>query len=285
MLKSNVKNKTKSRKRSRNKATNNSNINPISLKLPLIILNMFQNTSPLMAHCKLCNISVDWNSKKVVEHVSTCSSSSHFTSNVYKKFTNVYDCKVCKYETQCFSEYKNHVISSIHLTNCITIDNLYSYYCTICNLYIYGSKSIIIKHLKNKHNQYITKLPFIFNVLADNFKYLIDHPLSGFIDYCNDVLSEEHLESQEMQCYACKVNFYTYFNDYNLHKISSEHIILKYFAQQNQSLKNIKNYNEPLIPKSISNTNLIEPKYMDTENCNNNKSLQEGQVNKSKYKH
>lgn len=283
MSKSNMNKRRRSRKCSMTKTINNLDINPNLLKLPLIILNFFQNTSQSIAHCKLCYSSIECNTSKIVEHVITCTTKGYFTSNTYKKFVEIFDCKVCNFVTTYFSDYKLHVISTIHLKNFLTIDSLYSYFCIVCSSYIYGSKSLIMKHCKKKHNTSINDLPFITKVLADNYKYISNNPDSTFIDYCNNEMpNEKNLESHAMKCYACKINFYTSVDDYNLHKISSEHIILKYFSQKIQSLNTI-NFNGSL-PKSILNINLDKQKSKISKNMNNNKNLHAVKENKGKYK-
>lgn len=239
----------------------------IQSKLPLIILNRYQNILELMPKCKFCNIFVDWSTEKMVEHICVCTDRGNLTFNKHRTFVKTYDCRLCDFITQSFSNYKYHVISPIHLIKVHIIDGFYSYFCNICNLYMYGSKLLIDKHWKTNHKKNIIELPLISHVLADNYKYVSNHPECEPIEYCDKQL-DGNSNSPFYQCYACKIDFHVSIDKYNLHKISSEHIILKYFTPKCTSqVMNMKN-------KSLN-----FPHQSSGKNIENSEKLQENNGN------
>lgn len=271
------------------KITQNINIEIKPLKLPLIILDRFQKTSNLMAKCNFCNVNVNWNTQKIVKHINVCLNKDDLTSTIHeihpRMIIKAYECKVCNFTTNLFLNYKLHVISPKHLTNCHTSGNFYSYLCTICNLYVYGSKFQINNHLKKKHKTKNTDLPFLSEVLKENYKHTSNHLGSGFIDYySNQQNCKKDLFS--VQCNACKIHF-CMINDYEykLHMISSEHIILKYFTPKNPLFMEYNFNYEHLPTMSTTNPNFI----INKESLNNeylssietdNRNLEETSANK-----
>jgi len=260
------------------------------LELPLIILDRFQKTSKSMAKCNFCDILVDWSTQEIVKHVNLCLNKGNLKSEMQENLITAFDCAVCNFKSNSFFNYKLHVISPIHLTNSHTSDDFYSFFCTICDLYIYASKIQINNHLKNKHKTNITDLPLLSKVLKDNYKYISNHPGADFIDYYSDQKFCEQ-DFFPVQCIVCKISFCTSNYEYNLHEISSEHIILKYFTPVNPSLfvKHNNGY-ENAQTSSITNTSLI----INNEALNNkclsstktdNISSEEISVNKGKYKY
>lgn len=249
----------------------------IPLKLSLIILNKFLNISPFMVKCKLCNIVINQNDKEILEHtIYKCTNKSYYLSP-YKNKTLIktYYCMVCYYTTKSFSDYKIHIISIMHLTNCHNDSNAYSYFCIICNLYIYCTKDLAKIHWETHKNAY-KGLPYISRFLANNFKRVSNHPDTKFINYLNNNYSSYSENLSVIQCNYCKINFCMCIEDYHLHKISSEHIILKYFTPKLPSLimeHNAQGIEGPSQSKCQSSTknNMIE-------------NLQELQLNKGKYK-
>lgn len=261
------------------------------LKLPLIIFDRFQKTSNSMAKCNFCNVNVNWNTQKIVKHINLCLNKDYLTSTIHEihlgMIIKAYECKLCGFYTNLFLNYKLHVISPQHLTNCHTSGDFYSYLCTICNLYIYGSKIQINNHLKKKHKTKITDLPFLSEVLKENYKHTSNHPVSNLIDYYSDQQNcEKDLFS--VQCNACKISF-CMINDYEykLHMISSEHIILKYFTPKNPLFMKYNFNYEHLPTTSTTNPNFI----INKESLNNeylssietdNSNLEETSANKGK---
>ncbi|XP_050057581.1 uncharacterized protein LOC114130884 isoform X1 [Aphis gossypii] len=254
------------------------------LKLPLIILDGFQKTSNSMAKCIFCNVNVKWNTRKIVKHINVCLNKDDLTKihEIHPRMViTAYECKVCSFYTNSFLNHKLHVISPQHLTNCHASDVFFSYFCTICNLYIYGSKLQINNHLKKKHTTKITDLPFLSEVLKENYKHTSNHPGSNFIDYYSDQQSCKKKEIFSVQCNACKISF-CMINDYEykLHMISNEHIILKYFTQKIPLLMKYEH-----LPTSTTNPNSI----LNKESLNNvylssietdNSNLEENSTNK-----
>lgn len=211
------------------KITTDFKLKRIPSKVPLIILNKFKNISEMMPKCKFCNIFVGWSTEGIIEHICVCTDKGSLTLKKHRTFIKTYDCRLCNHTTRSFSDYKNHVISRIHLIKVHVNDGFYSYFCNICKLYMYSSKILIEKHWKTNHNKNIIALPLISHVLADNYKYVSNHPECKPIEYCDELL-DEYSDSPYYQCNACKIDFHVSINKYNLHKISSEHIILKYFT-------------------------------------------------------
>uniref|UniRef100_A0A2S2NSD7 C2H2-type domain-containing protein n=1 Tax=Schizaphis graminum TaxID=13262 RepID=A0A2S2NSD7_SCHGA len=256
-----------------------------SLELPLIILDRFQITSESMVKCNFCNVNVSWSLQKIVEHISLCLNKGDLTPEIHEMLITAYDCKVCNFYTNLFFNYKLHVISPKHLTSCHASDDFYSYFCTICNLYIYGSKIQINNHLKKKHKTKITDLPFLTKVIKDNYKYISNHPGSDFIDYYSNQQSCEK-DFFPVQCNACKISFCMSNYEYKLHEISSEHVILKYFTQKNPTLIMKHNFKyEHLQTTSTTNANCIKYKEALNNKClssskTDNSNLEEISLNK-----
>lgn len=142
---------------------NNLDVRRITSKLSLIISNRFLNTSPLMIKCKLCNIVINQNDKEILEHtIYKCANKSYYvTPKMHKTSIKAYNCKVCNYITKSFSDYKKHIISVLHLTNCHNVSNVYSYFCIICDLYMYSSKQLAKIHWKT-HKKTCEILPYIY---------------------------------------------------------------------------------------------------------------------------
>lgn len=249
-----------------------------SLKLPLIILDRFQKTSKCMAKCKFCNVLVLWNKNAIVKHVHLCLNKDQLSSKQHELLIKVYDCRVCNFKTNSFFSYKLHVISPIHLKNSHACGDFYSYFCDICNLYMYGSKLQIKTHLQNNHKIDIIDLPFLSTVLKDNYKHISNHPVSDYIDYYDQQYCEEKCVPD--QCYACKISFCMCNYEYNLHKISSEHIILKYFIPKNpSSVTTLTTNTNLIINKEALDNKFLSPIKIGNENSNN---LEEMSINKGK---
>ncbi|XP_060835136.1 uncharacterized protein LOC132918077 isoform X1 [Rhopalosiphum padi] len=267
------------------KTTHNPRTQIKSLELPLIILDRFQITSESMAKCNFCNVNVSWSIQKIVNHISLCLNKGDLTPEIHEMLITAYECKVCNFYTNSFCNYKLHVISPKHLTSCHASDDFYSYFCTICNLYIYGSKIQINNHLKKKHKTKITDLPFLSKVLKDNYKYISNHPGSDFIDYYSDQQSCEK-DFFPVQCNVCKISFCMSNDEYKLHEISCEHVILKYFTQKNPSSIMKHNFKyEHLKTTSTTNTNFIKYKEALNNKClsstkTDNSNLEEISLNK-----
>ncbi|XP_029346514.1 uncharacterized protein LOC115034283 isoform X2 [Acyrthosiphon pisum] len=226
------------------------------LELPLIILDRFQKTSKSMAKCNFCNVIIQWSTQRIVKHVNLCLNKGNLTSEMHTISITAYDCGVCSFKTNSFFSFKLHVISPIHLTNSHTTGDFYSYFCTICNLYIYASKIQINDHLKRKHKTNITDLPLLSTFLKHNYDYISNHPGSDFIDYYSD-LDQQSCE-KDFQCNVCKISFCMSDYEYNLHEISSEHILLKYFTPTNPSLVMKHSYGYENVPTtSTINANSI----------------------------
>lgn len=196
-------------------------------KLPSYVQSRFKKISDLMTQCKVCCTLVDWNVEKMVKHPFTC-----LGLNTNRTLITTYDCNVCNWVTQSFSNYVDHVISPIHLYNSRYIGNYFSYFCSICNYYIYSKKSIIKEHW-NSHQgcKQFTEVPIISQVLASNFANRVRHSTNDILDYCDKKQCRKKVSDIFLfECHTCKINFcISSADDYNLHAISSEHIILKYF--------------------------------------------------------
>lgn len=258
------------------------------LELPLIILDRFQNISKSMAKCNFCNVLIQWNTQSIVKHVSLCLNKGNLKSEMHAISITAYDCGSCSFKTNSFFSFKLHVISPLHLTNSHTSGDFYSYFCTICNLYIYASKIQINDHLKRKHKTNITDLPLLSTFLKDNYNYISNHPRSDFIDYYSD-LDQQYCE-KDFQCNVCKISFCMSNYEYNLHEISSEHILLKYFTPTKPSLVMKHNFGyENVQTTSSINANLIINNEALSNKCpsstkTDKSSPEEISVNKGKYR-
>lgn len=210
-------------------------------KLPSFIQSRFKQISKLMTQCKLCCILIDCNVDKMVKHSYTCVDLS-----TNRTLISTFDCKVCGWVTKFFPNFVDHVISPIHLYNSRYIGNFFSYFCSICNSYIYSIKSLIKKHWNlHQHCEKFTEIPIISQVLASNFANRIRYTNNVILDYCDKKqCCKKVFNTSLVTCSTCKINFCTSSaDDYILHEISSEHIVLKYFnpdALLNASISNSK---------------------------------------------
>lgn len=269
----------------------------IKLNLPLIILNRFQNTSPSIAKCKLCYIVIDWSTENIIQHMlNVCIKPNDILTNFNNTCATIkfYNCGVCNWAEYSFPNYVNHVISVTHLTKCLMNDDLYSYFCNKCNLYIYGTEHTIVEHWKKNHDGGSYELPYRSKFLAVNYKNISNRlyckSMKLYYNQPVEKFEENHIYPVQNQCDVCKIDFGKHLCDFNYHKISSEHIILKYFTLNN-TLLNTEIHNNPFRRTSLMNTNSTVDKEIsdDTidqplENIDNDEKLQEEKKGKYKLK-
>jgi len=87
----------------------------------------------------------------------------------------------------------------------------------------------------------------------------------GNIDNSNEVS-----QVVSIQCHACKIEFYTSIDDYNMHEITNEHIILKFLTPKRS------------VNKDFSIQELVSADKFDSIQVNNNKDVKHIEINKSK---
>lgn len=250
-------------------------------KLPRFIQSRFKQISDLMTQCKLCCTLIDWNVDKMVKHSCTW-----LDLNTNRTLISTFDCKVCSWATKSFSNFVDHVISPIHLYNNRYIGNFFSYFCFICNSYIYSTKSLIKKHWNLHHQgckQFI-EVPLISQVLASNYANRIRNSTNVILDYCDKTqCCKKVFDTSLFECSTCKINFCVSADDYNLHEISSEHIILKYFnpyALLNASTSNGKS---SICEIDTNKDLIINSKSSGQVSDKNDNGVQEFQLNKGNY--
>lgn len=116
-----------------------------SIKLPMVLLYRFKKMNRHNGTCKLCNILISWDSKCIVSHLFDCDYKL-VSRNLFVPSIKKFICNVCKYSTNLFNTHKLHIASHDHLVKCHDMSNYFSYYCNVCNLYMYGSEIVIKKH-------------------------------------------------------------------------------------------------------------------------------------------
>lgn len=198
-------------------------------KLPIIVLNGFLNTSTTFGKCKICHSSVIWNIKSIVSHLSNCqyrynlTELNTLTSSVYN-----FECTICEYSTEVFTEFMKHIVTQKHLLICCK-EKCYSFFCEECNSLKYSHKLSIINHLLLFHNIKKGKVPALSLFMSQVFKNLNKNPnKTKIINYYGNTGSRG-LSKVSHLCSTCKIQFHTKI-DYNIHMNTSEHIILKFMS-------------------------------------------------------
>jgi len=213
------------------------------IKLPMILLNRFEEISQYQGECKLCKNYIIWEPKSILNHLFLCKFKYDLT-DPKKTIIKEFKCTVCDYFTDNIDEHKAHITSYIHLTNCHDTNDYYSYFCKICNMYMYGHKFDIINHWKLNHKDTDTavfSLPTLSTFMAtilNNFNQNSNR--EEIIHYFGDK-AKNNPKVASYQCLICKVEFHTSISEYNMHKITSEHIILTFLTTNTNIISSITN--------------------------------------------
>ncbi|XP_022166620.1 uncharacterized protein LOC111031120 isoform X2 [Myzus persicae] len=253
-----------------------------SIKLPYIILTRFQKVNEYCGLCKLCSASLIWNSKIIVSHLLECKYTYDSTDS--NKITiNTFDCNVCNHSTNSMNQHQLHIMSHSHLTNCCDTNNYYSYFCDLCNRYMYSYRLVILNHIRICHKDFkTTEFPVLSIFMASVFKeFNTNANMNTFKHYHSTSGPIEVFKTDSFQCNACKITF-DRFTDYNWHLITSEHIILSFVTpkavMKNEKIKKLSTTNIQTIESSMIEPNvLVSQKYDDIKS----KYTQNEQLNKS----
>lgn len=226
--------------------THESVLNTNLIHLPNIVLNRFHNINQCYGECKFCSNSINWNSKQVRLHLLKCEYGFNMTGANKTKITT-FKCNVCNFSTNDISGHKTHIITLLHLTNCYDTKNYYSYFCNICNIYMYSDIIAIKEHVKKIHkNTNTTEFLMLSSFMALMFQESNENPNKKVLKHYGN--KKKYKVSQN--CLACKVKFYTSIEEYQMHEITSEHIILKFLTTE-VVLKNENNLTTQSYTKSI----------------------------------
>lgn len=198
-----------------------------SIKLPFIIVTRFHNINQYHGECKLCSYSINWDTKNIMLHLLKCKYKSNIT-DLNKTMMKTFNCIICDYSTNNFNEHKSHIISLSHFINCLNINTYHSYFCDVCNAFMYSDKIAITDHIKKHKNTNTTELPKLSSFMALLFKNFITNPeRKKLIHYYGNSKCKE-LTKDSQKCNVCKIEFHDSVNEYKMHEITSEHIILKF---------------------------------------------------------
>lgn len=200
-----------------------------SIKLPNVVINRFKHICDNFGKCKLCDTQVNWNSKSFLAHLNLCKYECDISGS-NNTAIKTFECKLCSYTSSTFTKYKTHIISPSHFTNiCNTID-CFSYFCNICSIIIYGHKTDINNHRQLHFKDSTTMgLPVLSNFMANIFAYFNTNPIKiDFKHYNDDDIPDLFEKEVSFRCDTCKIEFHSSKNAYNMHELTSEHIILKY---------------------------------------------------------
>lgn len=237
-----------------------------SINLPMIILNRFQKLNQFSGACKLCNALICWDSKQMVSHLFLCEFKFVLKILNVTRINN-FMCSNCNYSTSDFDAHQSHITSHYHLAKCHDTSNYFSYCCNECNLYMYGPEIVIKNHWELNHkDKFIFKIPKIFIFMANVFKDFNTNPslvktkhtyYYGIINYYKDVGSP-------FQCNTCKIEFTSSsVEDYYLHMITNEHIILNFVTtklcvvNENKITKTVNTNMKPIQKVQVNASKLI----------------------------
>jgi len=227
-----------------------------SIKLPMIMLNRFKKIDQNQGECKLCSVLITWQSMNIIKHLFNCDYKYNLTG-INRTNIETFMCVVCDYYIDHFDGFKKHITSHSHLIKTY-IGKYYSNLCIICNILIYGQRNEIINHWNLNHKnanitmRYTTLATFMEKTFDDFNKN--PNRVENVHYYCTDKRSEVS-KLYSKSCITCKIEFHTSSFDYNLHKITSEHIILKFLTPKSFSKSQNKLITECIEQTSISSIN------------------------------
>lgn len=203
-----------------------------SMKLPFIVLNRFQNITQRRGECKLCKRSVVWESQCLLMHLHSCEYINNDLTGSNNTTIKKFECKMCNFKSDVFTEFKLHVVSDLHLIKCFDTNNFYSYFCNECNILMYSHKDDIKNHWELNHKDIITtEFPILSERMANVFLDLIKNPnRDETLHYYGCDKSNKFEKIVSLPCHTCKIEFHTSIDDFNMHEVSSEHIILKFLT-------------------------------------------------------
>lgn len=255
------------------------------IKLPMIMLNRYQKLNEYLGKCKLCNIIIKWESNCIFNHLLHCEYKFNL-SGENNTTLKAFSCIVCDFSTNNFKTYKGHICSHDHHIKCYDTD-LYSHFCNICDLYMYGRILDIVNHWNLNHTNISTIMNFSLlpKFMAKIFNDFNENPdRTEIIHYYGTYQSTEYSTMIcSQQCTTCKVEFYTN-ADYKMHEVTSEHIILKFLSPimslETQKKLKTKCTVPTTIRTEIKDASLYQSNnYTIDHECENEKS---NQINKSK---
>lgn len=197
------------------------------LRLPIIVLNRYLNISQDLAKCKLCGFLIIWDMQSLVSHLSNCEYHYDMTELNMNMSVSTYACTLCNKTSEDITEHTKHIISKQHLISCFGNNNFYSFFCRECNLFMYSDTFAITSHFLLFHGINDLGIPILSMFMANVFKDINANPnKTDFVHYYGD---QDCSVSSEVSllCCTCKIEFHTSIDDYNIHMITSEHIILK----------------------------------------------------------
>jgi len=255
-----------------------------SIKLPLIILNKFKQIGEHQGECKLCNTVVKWESKSIFNHLLNCKY-KYDLAGTNQTTIKTFMCTACDYTIDHFHGYKGHIISHSHLTKSYSKGRYYSHFCNTCYIFMYSKKIDIINHCNLHHTVTGTTIqfPMLSIFMATIFDGFNKNPnRDEMVHYYGDnACYGSKIVSQ--QCITCKVNFHTSPNEYNMHEITSEHIILKFLTPKviikHPNKLTTKRIEQTTIPTVIKDVPILPNNYTKDDEYDDLKYFQ---INESK---
>jgi len=258
------------------------------IKLPMIVLNRYKCINGLIGECKYCATFIIWDIKTILNHLLTCVFKCNLTGS-NKTTVRAFKCTMCDYSTNTMNGHKAHITSYLHITNCYKSEDYYSYICKVCNVFMYSHRFDIMNHLKidTDHRDIVgRKLPILSIFMARTFKEFNKYPnIVETIHFDSD--PERDISTNVSKtCVACKIKFNNP-DDYNMHAITSEHIILKYLMpkkyEKNPNTLKRKTYRQSTVPPVIQDSSVlqIQNNSMPIDNDANN-NIQNIQLNECK---
>ncbi|XP_060835182.1 uncharacterized protein LOC132918106 [Rhopalosiphum padi] len=199
--------------------------------------------------CFICNtiaqIDLHNDISKLLEEVEQWDKiDSKYNSNQYKKI-NKFECLVCFFKTHEFNNWKCHIMSLSHMTNCHRIENLYSYVCQYreCKLLLYGPQKTLIKHMMDTHS-FNGDVSSISTLMAEVMKRYLAANLKPlyFCSHCRkftetpihtdvELLNKAVKIPIKYYCRFCNVTFLSNHDMIDYHFLSVEHMTIKCFDE------------------------------------------------------
>jgi len=206
---------------------------------------------PVCKNCFLCEkVRQVYHNYNISDDISTLLAKvTQWDINNRTQFKQIqkFECLVCHFETSIFNDWKCHIMSLSHLSDCHSIKNVYSYVCcnAKCKVLLYGTEKSLLIHQKNHTNKQndTVCLPGIPTLMVEVMKRfgIEENPLY-FCSHCKRFANKSIHEGDEkiskglknpikIYCKFCRVKFFSSPEMIDVHSLSVEHLTLKCLDQ------------------------------------------------------
>lgn len=159
--------------------------------------------------------------------------------NKYKQI-NTFICFVCYFKTNEFNDWKLHIISLTHLTECEKTDDLYSHPCSMkdCQVLLFGPEKLLSIHYMKHQNKNPMHMAYVMAEVMKRFINKLNNTMY-FCSHCK-MFRKKPIHSEpvklyfkkhlvEYYCKYCKIDLFCTPEMIHYHSLSVEHMTLKCF--------------------------------------------------------